>query len=135
MISAGSLLTREGLEPQDSLLPPLRQDMSCSSSHQLSWAASSGYGHTFTLWGQSRCWCCAPHHPSHLPDDEKMESPGLSLLLTPGWNTSWDHPVTVCTSVTKEKSSAAKIFNLELLIKKKGPLDVISFINGLYIMT
>lgn len=75
--------------------------------------------HAFTLWGQSGCWGCAPQHPSHLSDHEKMELPCLPLLLTPGWNNSWDHPVSVFTSVTKEKSSAAKIFNLELLIYKK----------------
>lgn len=109
-----------GLAPQGSLLPPLwARCESCKSSQQLSWAAS-GYEHTFPLWGQSGCWCCAPLHPSHLPDREKMkESPVLPLLLTPGWNTSWDHPATACTSVTREKSSAAKIPNLELLIKKK----------------
>lgn len=64
--------------------PPIGgQDVSCNSSPQLSWAAS-GYGHTFTLWGQSGCWWCAPHHPSHLPDHGKMELPCLPLLLTPG---------------------------------------------------
>lgn len=63
------------------------------------------------------------------------ELPSISLLMTPAWDHGCDHPVTVCTYVTKEKSSAAKIFNLLLLIKKKELLDVISLINGLYIMT